>query len=251
MGACILTYRETDSTNELALDWARRGAPHGCLILAESQSAGRGRWQREWSSPRGGLYFTAILKPCEDKVPAVSLVPVAASLAATEAIREAAGVEAKIRWPNDLFVNEQKVGGILCESSFSGGRLDFLVAGFGINVNQAREDFPEELATAATSLRLVTGDRHEMMLVAACLTEWLEHWWERSLEEPSAIIDRWDELASGHKDAKVRVRHKEGQEFEAVTAGMAEDGGLRVRRADGRVETLYTEEVVFFLPLNS
>ena len=242
MGECILAYQEVGSTNELALEWARRGMPHGCLILAESQTAGRGRWRREWSSARGGLYYTAILKPPEDKMPRVSLLPVAASLAAAEAIREVAGVDAKIRWPNDLLVDGRKVGGILCESSFSGDRPEFIVAGFGINVNQTREDFPEELATVATSLRLVTGDSHEPSLVAACLTERLEHWWERFIEDPSSIVRRW----GGQGETRVKVRHKEGHEFEATTSGMAEDGGLRVRLADGRVQTLYTEEVVFF-----
>ena len=246
MGECILTYDETGSTNELALDWARRGAPHGCLILAESQTAGRGRWQREWSSARGGLYYTAILKPPEDKTPSVSLLPVAASLAAADAIREVAGVDAKIRWPNDLLVDGRKVAGILCESSFSGDRPEFLVAGFGINVNQTQEEFPQELATVATSLRLVTGDAHEPLLVAACLTERLEHWWEKCSEDPLSIVRRWDELAFGQRETRVKVRDKEGHEFEATTSGVAEDGGLRVRLADGRVQTLYAEEVVFF-----
>jgi BirA family biotin operon repressor/biotin-[acetyl-CoA-carboxylase] ligase len=251
LGDCILTYQETGSTNEVAIDWARRGAPQGSLILAESQTAGRGRWQREWSSPRGGLYLTAILKPSGDILPGVSLLPVASSLAATEAIREATGVEAKIRWPNDLLVDGRKVGGILCESSFSGDRPDFLVAGFGINVNQTREDCPLELSSLATSLRLVTGRPHEVYLVAACLAERLEHWWEACSKDPSAIVVRWDELACGQREARVTVRHKEGQEFEAVTSGMADDGGLRVRLADGRVQTLYTEEVVFFRTLDT
>jgi BirA family biotin operon repressor/biotin-[acetyl-CoA-carboxylase] ligase len=250
MGDCILTYEETGSTNEVAIDWARRGAPSGCLVLAESQTAGRGRWQREWSSPRGGLYLTAILRPEGGNSPEVSLLPVASSLAATEAIREAARVEARIRWPNDLLVDGRKVGGILCESSFTGDRPDFLVAGFGINVNQTGDDFPPELSLLATSLRLVTGHPHEVSLVAACLAERLEHWWESLLKDPATIVGRWDELACGQRESRVTVRHKEGQEFEAVTAGMAEDGGLRVRLADGRVQTLYTEEVLFFRTLD-
>ena len=250
LGECILTYQETGSTNELALDLARRGAPHGRLILAETQTAGRGRWQREWSSLRGGLYLTAILRPADGEQPSVSLFPVSASLAATEAIREASGVEAKIRWPNDLLVDGRKVGGILCESSFSGQRLDFLVAGFGINVNQALEDFPDELTKVATSLRLVTGGTHELPLVAACLVERLEHWWETCNEAPATIVPRWEELACGQTDTRVKIRYKEGREFEATTFGMAEDGGLRVRCADGRVQTLYTEEVLFFHTLD-
>jgi BirA family transcriptional regulator, biotin operon repressor / biotin---[acetyl-CoA-carboxylase] ligase len=251
LGAGIVTYQEAGSTNELALEWARRGAPHGSLVLAESQTAGRGRWQREWSSARGGLYYTMILRALDDEGLRMSLLPVAASLAATEAIREVAGVEAKIRWPNDLLVERRKVGGILCESSYSGSRLEFVVAGFGINVNQTQEDFPEELVAVATSLRGVTGGMHDPLLVAACLTERLEHWWERFIEDPPSIVLRWDELAFGQRQTRVKVRHKEGHEFEATTSGMAKDGGLRVRLADGRIETLYTEEIVFFRTLDT
>jgi BirA family biotin operon repressor/biotin-[acetyl-CoA-carboxylase] ligase len=250
LGECVLTYQEADSTNDLALMLAGRGAPHGCLVIAETQSAGRGRWQRQWSSSAGGLYLTALLRPPDDKKPSITLLPAAASVAATEAISEATGVSPRIRWPNDLLVDKHKVGGILCEASFAGARPDFVVAGFGINVNQAREDFPEELATVATSLRIWTGSPQERLLVAACLAERLEHWWEKCLEGSSDILRRWGELAWGETGMRVRVRHKEGEEFEATTSGMAEDGGLRVRLADGRLQTLYSEEVIFFRNLD-
>lgn len=250
LGTCILTYREATSTNELGLEWARRGAPHGSLLIAEAQTEGRGRWQRTWSSAPGGLYLSAILRPPEDETPRLSLVPVAASLAASEAIREIAGVAAKIRWPNDLLVEGRKLGGILCESSFSGSRPEFVVAGFGINVNQSAEDFPEEVSDIATSLRIVAGEKRELTQVAAVLGERLEHWWETCFADPLAVVRRWEELACGQKDTRVSVRDKEGQEFEATTAGMAEDGGLRVRLADGGVQTIYTEEVVFFTTLD-
>ena len=250
LGQCILSYQVTHSTNQLGLDLARRGAPHGSLILAETQTSGRGRWQRSWSSPKGGLYLTAVLRPREGKEPCTPLLPAAASIAAAEAILEASGVKAHIRWPNDLLVDEHKVCGILCEASFAGERLDFLVVGFGINVNQTRQDFPDELADVATSLQMTTGSSHEIPLVAACLAERLEYWWEKCEESPSDILPRWSELAWGETGKRVRVRHREGWELDATTAGMAEDGGLRVRLADGRLQTVYSEDVLFLRDLD-
>lgn len=243
-GEIILTYQQAGSTNDLALSFARRGAPHGTLIMAEVQTSGRGRWQRRWCSSEGGLYLTAILRPRSGTSPNFSILPVAAAVAATEAILESSGIEPRIRWPNDLLLDGGKIGGILCEASFAGDRPDFLVAGFGINVNQAQQDFPDELATVATSLRVATGSQQERLLVAACLVERLELWWEKCLTKPSDVLRRWGELAWGETGMRVRVRHKEGEEFEATTAGMAHDGGLKVRLADGELRTLHSEEVV-------
>lgn len=245
LGACVLSYQEADSTNDLALTLARQDAPHGAVVLADTQSAGRGRWKREWSSLEGGLYMSVLLRPPPEKKPSITLLPAAASVAAAEAIVEASGLKPLIRWPNDLLLERRKVGGILCEASFSGERPDFVVVGFGINVNQAREDFPEGLQTVATSLKIETGRAQDRMLVAACLAERLEFWWERCFEKSPDILRAWEERAWGEAGMRVRVQDKEGKEFEATTFGLAEDGGLKVRLPDGRIQTLYSEDVHF------
>jgi BirA family biotin operon repressor/biotin-[acetyl-CoA-carboxylase] ligase len=245
LGSCVISYQEADSTNGLALTLARQDAPHGMVVLADRQTAGRGRWRREWSSREGGLYISVLLRPPPKKEFSMTLLPAAASVAATEAIVEASALNPLIRWPNDLLLEGRKVGGILCEASFSGERPDFVVTGFGINVNQDREDFPKELQTVATSLKIETGCPQDRLQVAAFLAERLEFWWERCLAKSADILRAWEKRAWGEAGMRVQVQEKDGDEFEATTAGLAEDGGLKVELPDGRVRTLYSEDVHF------
>lgn len=247
-GDVILTFARVSSTNEIALAYARRGLPHGSLVLADEQTAGRGRRGRTWNSPPGvGLYLTALLRPPEGGSPAPYLLPLAASVAAAEALRDGlagGAVPVLIRWPNDLYVDGRKLAGILCEATFAGARLEYTAVGVGVNVNQEARHFGKELSDRATSLLLLTGRGRDRIEVAARLVERLEHWWDTSLASDSqAVLARWRQLAEGEEGMKVRVE-RDGAPFEAITAGLAEDGGLRVRLEDGRLLTLYSAEVV-------
>ncbi len=265
-GDVVLTFASLGSTNDTALDYVRRGLPHGSVVMADEQTAGRGRRGRAWISPPGvGLYLTALLRGTEASSPAAHLLPLAASVAAAEALRDPAAGEAVpvvIRWPNDLYVGERKLAGILCEATFSGARLEHAVVGVGINVNHEIRHFGEELAERATSLRLVTGRPQERVELAARLVERLEHWWDRSLaSDTSGVLARWRELAEGAQGMKVLVERSGApveasgvsgaHAFEATTAGLAEDGGLRVRLQDGRLLTLYSAEVVSLRPMGA
>ncbi len=245
LGGCVLSYQDAVSTNDLALMFARKDAPHGAVVIADRQSAGRGRWNREWSSLEGGLYMSVLLRPPPEEEFSMTLLPAAASVAAAEAIVDASALNPLIRWPNDLLVKGRKVGGILCEASFSGRRPDHVVAGFGINVNQEPERFPKELETIATSLKVETGRPQDRLQVAAFLAERLEFWWDRCLERSPDILRAWEERAWGEAGMRVQVQDKEGEEFEATTCGLAEDGGLKVQLPDGQVRTLYSEDVHF------
>ncbi|MFQ5789254.1 MAG: biotin--[acetyl-CoA-carboxylase] ligase [Acidobacteriota bacterium] len=249
MGRFIVTFDRVGSTNERAVFLARRGAPHGCLVLAREQTAGKGRWQRRWISRLGGLYLSSVLRPSCGEEGAPELLPLACSVAASEAISHASRVSSRVRWPNDLLVQGKKVGGILCEASFSGDKLEFVVAGFGINVNQLPEDFSSGLTETAISLRMATGCEFDELLLAACLVERLEVWWKACSGGADGIRKRWAELAHGEKGMTVMVEAKDGKTFDALTVGLAEDGGLRVRLEDGREQVLYSEDVVYFKPL--
>jgi len=159
LGRPLYKYQIVRSTNDLALQLAREGAPEGTLVLAEAQTGGRGRWGRGWHSPEGkGIWASLILRP-EDDPGGTLAVGVASGIA--EAIRETAGVDAQVKWPNDVVVGGRKLAGVLVERG--GGAY---VVGFGVNVLQAKEDFPPELRDRATSLFLETGrawDREELL----------------------------------------------------------------------------------------
>ena len=162
----------TDSTNSDALAAARSGAPNGSVFLADEQRAGRGRGDHAWHSAAGvGLYVSVLLRP---PIPAarLPLLPLAAGLAAAEAIRAVAGLAVDLRWPNDLLIGSRKVGGILVESKISDGSVDFAVVGIGINVHQSA--FAADLTTPATSLDLEAGRRVSRQLLLVALLKSLE-----------------------------------------------------------------------------
>lgn len=221
------------STNTDAVQAARAGAPHGSVYFADEQQAGRGRGDHGWHSAAGeGLYVSVLLRPA---LPAarLPLLPLAAGLAAADAIYAASGLTADLRWPNDLLIGERKCGGILAESKIEGGTVAFAVVGIGINVHQ--RSFAPELATAATSLDLEAG-RHisrETLLIA--LLKSLEHETPGlQLETAGAAIAARLERAS----TWMRGRHVEvhgPQACTGMTAGLDEHGFLLVNTADGLV----------------
>ncbi len=154
----VLEYHErVGSTNDVILDMAEQAAPHGTVCLADEQSAGRGRRGYGWFSPPGcGIWASVLLRPrlSAARTPPLTLC---AAAAVTRVLEPAAGEQVKIKWPNDLLMGGRKVAGILAESRIVSGNEPVIVIGMGINVNQTRAQFPDELSASATSLRIVSG----------------------------------------------------------------------------------------------
>lgn len=171
----------------------------------------------------------------------LGVLPLMASVAAAEALRESAAIASELRWPNDLFFEGRKLGGILCESSFVGQRCEFAVVGIGVNVNQAADDFPPEVSSRATSVGAILGRAMDPLDIALAIVIALEKWWER--ESRPQILQRWRELARGLEGARVRVVPREGSAYAARIAGLADDGGLEVRLEDGTTRTLRADDV--------
>jgi BirA family biotin operon repressor/biotin-[acetyl-CoA-carboxylase] ligase len=152
-GKTIILLRKVDSTNNFAKKLARYGAAEGTVVVAEEQTAGRGRYGRKWFSPKGGLYFSIILRPKMKVNEAVGIV-VVACLAVVKVLSEGYGLRVEVKWPNDVLLDGRKVCGILAEMSSIGEEVNYVVVGMGINVNSVIvKDFPEELKPIATSLR--------------------------------------------------------------------------------------------------
>ena len=147
-------FSETESTNDVARDWAIAGAPEGAVVTADRQTRGRGRRERKWESPAGtGLYVSFVLRPgwLAKKAPDLAIV---AGMAAFHALEKAGVKNLRVKWPNDILANGRKICGVLVEPRIGEGRIEFAVVGIGINVGQGTDDFPPEIRELATSCQL-------------------------------------------------------------------------------------------------
>jgi BirA family biotin operon repressor/biotin-[acetyl-CoA-carboxylase] ligase len=245
IGRKIIHYFRTGSTNDVALALAaadKGRSAHGTVVVAEEQTAGRGRFGRTWYSEKSsGIYSSVILRPplSPAAAPALTLM---AGVAAHAALSSITGLRLDIRWPNDLLVNGKKVCGILTEMSAELDRLHAVVLGIGINVNHRQ--MPPELSAIATSLRIETGKAYSRAQVLAALLKELEWHYHLLLEAGSGpIVQRWAAVSTYAQGKLIRVRLGSG-EFLATTLGLEPSGALRVRREDGREESLVAGEVI-------
>lgn len=234
-------YDTVNSTNLRAKLDADNGAPEGALVVADMQTAGRGRRGRTWSSPAGlNVYFTLILKPqyVPDKASMVTLVM---ALAVAEGIRETCGVEAGIKWPNDIVANGKKVCGILTEMSVERDFIHHVVIGVGINVGL--QEFAPELAATATSLQAECGRKVPKATLVANIMKAFEKHYEvfRGKADLSGLIGCYNEMLV-NRDREVRVLDPKG-EYNGIARGINEVGELLVELPDGRVEKVYAGEV--------
>ena len=150
----VKLYKDTDSTNTIAKQWAIEGAPHGSLVLAERQAQGRGRLGRSFASPPGGIYMSIVLRPQAGDGQAPPLITAATAVAVCRAVRALCGIELSIKWVNDLYLGTKKCCGILSEAStnFEDGSIEYIVVGIGLNFRTRLREFPADIARIATSL---------------------------------------------------------------------------------------------------
>ncbi len=242
------------STNDEARRLAGEGAPEGTLVLANSQSAGRGRHGRRWlSAPGLGLYVSVVLRP-RDPIERITRWTLGASVAACEACR-AAGRPVAIEWPNDLVHGSRKLAGILAEVRSAGRAPSDLVIGVGINVHHREADLPPAMAGRATSLHLIGGggilERERLAVdylerLAGIASELRTGGWPR-------IAARWEALAPGSWGCRGRVlagpTEQAGEGFVGVTRGLDPDGALVVQDETGR--TRVVRMVESFVPLEA
>ncbi len=240
-GRNVVFYEITDSTNVQAKRLAEQGAAQGTLVVAEEQTAGRGRRGRDWRSPAGSnIYFTLLLRP-EYTTDCASMVTLVMALAVREAVQEICGTDVGIKWPNDVVVGGKKVTGILTEMSLEGMEIQHVVIGVGINVKE--QTFPAEIADKATSLEEAAG---KSVSRAALLQKIMEHFevdYEKFLQTKDLFL-----LKQGYNGAlvnlgrEVRVLDPAG-EYGGTALGINEKGELLVRTADGSVKEVYAGEV--------
>jgi len=253
-GEALYYFSSIGSTNDAAARLAGGGAPEGTTVAAEAQSSGRGRLGRAWFSPQGaGLYVSVVIRhdagprgaaegaaAAGPGLPAV--LTLAAGVALAEAVRDTTGLQAEIKWPNDLVFERRKLAGILAEASAQASALDSVILGFGVNIRPVT--YPPDLAHRATSIEAELGRPVDRGLLFA-----------RALENLSAcreavrrggvpgVLARWRRLSPSAVGARVEWRASSGR-VTGRTSGLGEDGALLVD-CGGRIERIVAGEVIW------
>lgn len=240
-GRQIRYVDSTPSTQNIAHQWAKEGAPEGAVVIAEEQVQGRGRMGKAWHSPpRTGIWMSLILRP-PILLAEASQLTLLASVGIQEAISKETGLSAKIKWPNDILVQGKKVCGILTEIRGEHDQVHYVIVGIGMNVNTEAKDFPEELKNVGTSLAIETGRKvHRAFLVATILKELEQTYFHYLQEGFSPIRRKWEQIAGmlGHV---VTARS-----MQSTITGLAEhineQGALLIRTSSGIVP-VYSAEI--------
>ncbi len=227
VGRRLVYCTSVGSTQDVARREAEAGAPEGTVVLADEQTAGRGRLGRAWASPAGqNLYLTLVLRP---PLEALKRLTIVAPLAVARAVAETTGIQAGIKWPNDVWVGQRKLSGVLLESEVQGEQVRYCLLGIGVNVNMDVEAIPE-LADIATSLRRELGREVPREDVLASLLNHFEALYEEALGG-GPVLEEWRaRLITLGQEVTVRFGDQ-------VEEGLAEDvdgeGRLLLRRRDG------------------
>lgn len=242
IGRPLEVVAEIGSTNDAVMAAGRAGKAEGLTILADRQTAGRGRRGRPWASPAGvGLYTSVLLRPQQSpaKLPLLTLV---AGLGVAEAIEEIAGAATRLKWPNDVLVEGRKVAGILAEMASADEEVGHFVIGIGINVNHGPQDLPQELFPAATSLSLATRRPIPRAELAAAVYNALDRWYQVFREGRIESI-----LAAGRERSATLGRPvdvlADEERWRGVAVDLDADGALLVREESGELRRVIASDV--------
>lgn len=229
------------STNDHLKQRARAGAAAWTVVLADVQTAGRGRQGRRWASPAGNLYLSVLLRP-EPPVSRWSVVPLAAGVAVAEALA-GEGLETSLKWPNDVLAGGRKVGGILAEAASSAEGLESIVVGVGINVAVRPADLPPEIAGAVACVAEELARAVDRVAVAAAVLVRLRVWYDAIVAEgPRVVHSAWRARAVPWWGRTVEAQSG-GRRLRGIARDLDEDGGLVLELEDGTRAVLHSGEV--------
>ncbi len=244
IGRQVITYDTVLSTQFLAHEAAAKGAAEGTIILAEQQSSGKGRMGRPWHSPKGsGIWMSLILRP-QIPLPKSPQITLLTAVAMTKTIREFVGAEALIKWPNDIFINDKKVCGILTELNAESDQINYLIVGIGINVNLSESDFPVELRDIATSLQIAGGRPIKRASFIQEFCRIFERVYDAYLEHGFAPIRAAWEANAYTIGKKVQVRTNQSTLY-GTAIGLDPEGVLLVEDQQGNQHKVYSVDVEY------
>lgn len=235
----VMLFQETASTNDLVWREAQNGANEGLVVIAEQQTSGRGRQGRQWQSrQRAGVYASLLLRP-HWPLSQITRLTIVSSLAVAEAVEKLCGKEARIKWPNDVFMRGKKLGGILTEVQADPEAIRFAVVGIGLNVAQEASEFPDELRDIATSLKAETDhDFRRADLLVEILTAL-----QRRYQEPFDVVKQaWSDRCFSLGQT-ISVRTPAGPQV-GQAVGLDDNGALLLRKEGGRVMAITAGDII-------
>ncbi|EHQ88208.1 biotin--[acetyl-CoA-carboxylase] ligase [Desulfosporosinus youngiae] len=242
LGKELHIYREVSSTNSIAKQMAKSGAREGTIVISGTQSAGRGRMQRKWFCPPGkGLLLSMLLRP-KISVQFIPQLTLLTAVVVAETIKKVTGCTAGIKWPNDIYINNKKVCGILAETSFSRTNVEHVIIGLGLNVNLNTDQLPPDCKDTGTSLSIELGQRvSRISLLKQFITSWDEHLQSFMKEGHPYLRSKWLEnnVTIGKK---VSINKRDGS-LDGLAVDVSEKGGLIVRLSDGSLQEFLAEDV--------
>jgi BirA family biotin operon repressor/biotin-[acetyl-CoA-carboxylase] ligase len=241
IGKKILLLSETASTNTLAMEMAAEGTPEGTVVIAETQTGGKGRLGRKWISPKGNLYLSVVLRP-NIPIQKAPLITLTGAVAVALAIRKTCGLEAGIKWPNDILVSGKKVSGLLTEMSAEQDRIRHIVLGIGVDVNMDMSELPLEVRSQTTTLAAEAGAKINRIVLLQQVLRDLERWYQEFLAHEGAVLEEWKKLniTTGNR---ITVSGA-GEALDGLAQGVDRDGRLIVRLDDGTIRTVAAGDVM-------
>ncbi|TCT25553.1 BirA family biotin operon repressor/biotin-[acetyl-CoA-carboxylase] ligase [Melghiribacillus thermohalophilus] len=242
LGSRVIFEKTTDSTQVIAHHLGREGAQHGTVVVADEQVKGRGRLNRTWYSKKGdGIWMSLILRPEVEPQQAPQLTLLSA-VAIVEALEEITDLAFYIKWPNDIYVHDHKIAGILTEMQAEQDQINYIVQGIGLNVNQNREDFNMISDNEPTSLKIETGMAWNRRPLIQVILQQIERLYERYLKEGFLPIKTmWEERA--YRLGQPIMVSSKNQNWQGIFKGIDQDGALIVTDQKGRDHVLYSAEI--------
>lgn len=244
IGQNLKFFQETDSTNQVLKKMATENAPEGTVVLSDMQSAGRGRRGKTWmSAPNSGVWMSVLLRP-NLHPNSVQTLTLATSVAVMRALEPLEIEGMGIKWPNDILINGKKVCGILTELSAEAERVEWVILGIGLNVNHSELDFPNDIASLATSLRMNVNKNIEFdrSVIAAKLIDEIEKVYHFFIEKGSSwVVEEWKKL-NITLGKSIKIIGQQGS-FGAEAFDITKEGKLIVKDDEGKVHEVISGEI--------
>ena len=231
IGKRVYYFEEIDSTQNFAQNIAADKKESGTIIIAEKQTAGRGRLDRKWTSPKGGIWFSLIIHPKFD-VSSSTLIPILSAVALSKSIKSVLDIETEVKWPNDITMNGKKVAGVLVDASFQTNSIDYLILGIGINFDIDAKKLEKRLTKTPNfygidSLRGKEDKIPPKKLLKEFLLQFEKNLFQLDKGEKSKIVKEWTKRAAGI-GKKITINTSNGK-ISGISQGIDNDGALKIK----------------------